>query len=105
MSIYDTIDKLFGKKQIPVLLKKPAVQPKCTADIMCSLTQSEKQVLQTYLREELKALNTSKTVSKAMLKLKEGDTSSSETWYECLKYLKKRHNKLAEIQRKLKRSI
>lgn len=105
MSIYDTIDKLFGKKQIPVLLQRPVVQPKCKSDIVCSLTQSEKQVLQAYLREELKALNTSKTVSKTMLKLKEGDTSSSETWYECLKYLKKRHNKLAEIQRKLKRSI
>lgn len=105
MSIYDTIDKLFGKKQIPVLLQRPVVHQKCKSDIVCSITQSEKQVLQTYLREELKALNTSKTVSKTMLELNKDNESSSETWYECLKYLKKRHNKLAEIQRKLKRSI
>lgn len=107
MSIYEkAIDKLFGKTQVAVLLQKPTkdkTQPKL--DITSGLTQSEKQFLQSFLREELKALNIAKAIGKTMLKANKEDESKAIVWSEGLKYMKKKHNTLAEIQRKLKRSI
>lgn len=107
MSIYEkAIDKLFGKTQVAALLQKPIKAKKQTKlDIMSGLTQSEKQFLQTLLREELKALNIAKAIGKTMLKANKEDESKTIVWSEGLKYMKKKHNKLAEIQRKLKRSI
>lgn len=108
MSIYEKVtDKLFGKTQVAVLLQKPTKAEKQTKlDITSGLTQSEKQFLQTLLREELKALNIAKAIiGKTMLKAYKEDESKASVWSESLKYLKKKHNKLAEIQRKLKRSI
>ena len=107
MSIYEkAIDKLFGKKQVAVLLQKPTkdkTHPKL--DITSALTQAEKQYLQVFLREELEALNIAKAIGKTMLKANKEDKSKFILWAEGLQYLKKKHNTLAEIQRKLKRSI
>lgn len=107
MSIYEkAMDKLFGKKQVAVLLQSPSKdkkQPKL--DITSALTQAEKQYLQVFLREELEALNIAKSIGKTMLKASKDDKSKFILWAEGLQYLKKKHNTLAEIQRKLKRSI
>ena len=107
MSIYEkAIDKLFGKKQVAVLLQNPSKDKKQTKlDITSSLTQAEKQYLQVFLREELEALNIAKSIGKTMLKASKEDKSKFILWAEGLRYLKKKHNILAEIQRKLKRSI
>lgn len=107
MSIYEkAIDKLFGKTQVAVLLQKPTKAKKQTKlDIISGLTQSEKQFLQALLREELKVLNIAKAIGKTMLKSNKEDESEAIVWSEGLKYMKKKHNVLAEIQRKLKRSI